>query len=77
MQVRQPTAAPTVTPLGREDDEVERANGLYLAPRAAAPARVIRRVERLHHHTLVPSGQRLLQERGRKGGVVGLDGWDA
>ena len=40
VQVRQPAAAAAVAPLGREHDEIERADRLHLAPRAhrAGPA---------------------------------------
>ncbi len=42
---------------------------LDLAPRAAAPPGVVRRVERLHHHALVAGGDGALEERGRLAGV--------
>ena len=48
----QPLAA-AVAPLGREHDEVERVHGLDLEPARAAPAGLVGRVERLHHHALV------------------------
>ena len=63
VQVRQPTLAPAVAPLGREHDEVERPHRLHLAPRAAAPTGVVGRVERLHHHALVAGGERVVEER--------------
>ncbi len=48
-----------MTPLGREHDEVERADRLDLAPRRPAPSRLVRRVERLHHHAFVPGRERV------------------
>ena len=72
MEVRElPLPAP-VPPLGGEDDEVERVRGLHLQPAGAAPARLVRRIERLHHHALVAACERLVEKRLRDDRIVGL-----
>ena len=63
VQVRQPALAPAVPPLGREHDQVEGVHRLDLQPADAAPARGVRRVERLDHHALVAAGDRVGEER--------------
>ena len=63
VEVREPALAPAVAPLRREHDEVERVRDLDLEPAGAAPARLVRRVERLDHHALVPARERVLEER--------------
>ena len=42
VQVRQPSPPSAAAPFGREHDEVERAHGLHLPPRATAPAGFVR-----------------------------------
>src|SRR5688572_6410007 len=59
VQIAQPSVPPTRSPLDREHDEIERARGLYLDPRRAAPASCVRRRKRFHHDTLVPALQRV------------------
>ena len=71
MEVREPAAAATAPPLRREHHEVERQHRLHLAPRLAAPAGLVARLDRLDHHALVPGGERLGEEAlglGRIGG---------
>src|SRR5262249_35626334 len=65
-------APPTVTPLGREDDEIERMGDLHLEPARSPPAGLVRRRERLHHHALVTARERLVEERLRDIGVARL-----
>ena len=63
MEVGEPTASAPVSPLGGEHDEIERADRLDLAPRRAASAGLVARVERLDHHAFVPGGERVGKER--------------
>ena len=65
MQVGEPAGAAAVAPLGGEDDEVEGADGLHLAPRVPAPPGLVARADRLHHHALVAGGERILGEARR------------
>ena len=67
-----PAGAAAVAPFGGEDDEIERVRALDLEPAAAAPARVVGRVERLHHHAFVAARQRVIVGSCR--GVRGVDG---
>ena len=62
----QPRRRP-LPPLRREHDEVEREHRLHLAPRLAAPAGLVARLDRLHHHALVSGGERLGEEALRLG----------
>ena len=51
-----------MAPLDGDDDEVQRVDRLHLAPRPAAPPGVVRRGEVLHHHSLVATGHRGVEE---------------
>ena len=75
VEVAQPPGAPTVPPLGGEHDQVERVHRLHLAPRRAAPARLVRRVERLHEHALVAVAVALSAKRSASSASsVSIDG---
>ena len=63
---------PAVAPFGGEHDEVERVRALDLEPARAAPAGLVGRVERLHHHAFVAARERVGVE-GLGGGDVGGD----
>ncbi len=56
-----------------DDDEVQRVDRLHLAPRPATPAGVVRRGEVLHHHSLVATGHRGIEEALRFVRVSGDD----
>ena len=62
-----------VPPLGGENDEIERVRGLDLDPTCTSPARLVRRVERLHHDAFVATREGVLEEPLRGVPVVGLD----
>src|SRR5260221_699044 len=62
VQVRQPSAPPSMAPFRREHDQVEGAGAFHLQPAGAAPAGFIRRIQRLGHHALVPCRERLAVE---------------
>jgi hypothetical protein len=64
---------PAVSPLGREHDEVERVRRLHLEPAAATAARLVRRVEGLHHHTLVTALERIREKALGLRKVIGFD----
>jgi hypothetical protein len=57
VQVRQPPLATTAPPFHRQNDEIECVHRLQFQPGAAAPARFIRRVQRLRHDALVAGFQ--------------------
>ena len=71
VQVAEPSLAAAVAPLGGEHDQVERVRALDLEPAGAAAAGLVRRVERLHHHPLVPARERVVEERLGGLGVLG------
>ena len=59
VDVAQPALPAAVAPLGGEHDEVERVRRLDLEPARPAASRLVRSVERLHHHALVAVRERL------------------
>src|SRR5690606_9686571 len=63
MQVRQFAGAPSMPPLRTEHDEIERVGTLDLEPARAAIARLVWRIERLRHQTLVAVRERIVVER--------------
>ena len=71
VQVRQPAAAAAVPPLGGQHDEVERVPRLHLEPARPAPAGLVGRVERLHHHALVAAARRASSRNARRLGQIG------
>ena len=62
VEVAEPALPPPVAPFGGEDHEVERVGTLDLDPAGAAAPGLVRRVERLHHHALVPARERVVEE---------------
>src|SRR5262245_15689972 len=58
VQVGQPALSPAATPLGGEDDQVERVCTLDLQPARATPTRLVRRVEPLGHDPLMTRSER-------------------
>ena len=70
MEVAQPPVPSPVAPLGGEHDEVEGVRTLDLEPARAAPSRLVASAERLHHHALVPVGERVLEEALRLGRIA-------
>ena len=59
MQVRQPSGAPPVAPLGAEHDQVEGVHRLHLAPGLAASTGLVGGGQRLHHRALVAGIERV------------------
>ena len=53
MEVRELPAASAVPPFRSQHDEIQRVRGLQLEPAPTATPRLVRSVERLHHHALV------------------------
>src|SRR5438105_15590784 len=59
MQIAQRAPTTAAAPFGGEDDEIERPRLLDLQPRPTAPSGGVRPVDRLRHHALVASGERV------------------
>src|SRR5207248_3739395 len=73
VEVREPAATTTVSPLGREYHEIERPDRLDLPPRRAPATGVVARVERLRHRSLVSGCERAGQELLGDDRFFGLD----
>ena len=71
MQVGKPAAAAAVAPFRGQHDEIECVRALHLQPLRAARARLVRRIERFHHHPFVPALERIVVERLRGDRVAG------
>src|SRR4051812_10568935 len=62
MEIRQPAAAPAMTPLGAEDDEVVGPDRLHFAPGLAATACRVDGGSVLDNDALVPGPECLLED---------------